>query len=236
MPPRRRRPITAEDLLRIAVVDDPRLSPDGHTVAFVVMTVDRGANEYRSATWSVPAAGGVPVPFTSGERRDTAPRWSPAGDRLAFLSDRAGGTPQVYVMPARGGEARPLTSLADAVRDVAWSPAGEHLAFVARVRPGGAPGPDDETPPMAREIDRIKHKLDGQGLLIGREHIFVVAADGGDARQITHGDWDDHQPAWSPDGAHITCAGRAADGPLGANIRLWLLPAEGGPAALGPRT
>ena len=281
MPPRPRRPITAEDLLRIAVVDDPRLAPDGRTVAYVVTTVERGANEYRSAVWTVPAAGGEPVQFTSGERRDTTPCWSPDGERLAFLSDRGGDKAQLYVMSAHGGEARRLTSQPDAIREYAWSPSGDRLAFVARVRPAGSPAPDDPTPPVVREIDRVTHKYDGQGLLVGREHLFVMAADGGEARQVTDGDWDDHEPAWSPDGrsiafssnrtpdrdtndasqvwvvganggrprlvstggealsgpawapdgSRIACVGRAADGPSGANVRLWLLPAEGGAAS-----
>ncbi|MDP8921807.1 MAG: S9 family peptidase [Chloroflexota bacterium] len=285
MPPRRRRPITAEDLLGIAVVDDPRVAPNEQVVAFVVTTIDRGANEYRSAIWIVPLDGGEPIPFTSGERRDTTPRWSPDGERLAFLSDRGGDKAQLYVMPARGGEARRLTRQPDAVRDFAWSPDSKHLVFVARVRPRDAPATDDPTPPVVREIDRIKHKYDGQGLLVGHEHLFVVSADGGEARQITDGDWDDRQPAWSPDGraiafasnrtperdtndasqiwvvaatggrprlvshgddaltgpawspdgSRIACVGRAADGPAGANTRLWLLPAEGGaPICLTP--
>jgi len=280
MPPSRRRPIEADDVLRIAVVDEPRISPDGRSVAFVVTTVDRDANEYRSAIWLADVDGGEPRQFTGGESRDRAPRWSPDGGSLAFLSDRGGSKGQLFVITAAGGEARRLTRLNAPIHHHAWSPTGDRLAFVARVRPEGAPDPADAESPVVREIDRIKHKLDGEGLLIGREHVFVVAAAGGELARLTSGDWDDGQPAWSPDGStlafasnrtpdrdtndasqiwavpasggdawlvsegdealegpawspdggSIACLGRAADGPSGANSRLWLLPSEGGAA------
>lgn len=280
MPTRRRRPITAQDLFRIAVVDDPRTSPDGSTVAFVVTTIDAEANEYRAAIWTVPVVGGEPRRFTSGERRDTAPRWSPDGTRLAFLSDRGGASAQLYIMPTDGGEARQVTWQSDPVREYAWSPTGDRIVFVGLVRPPGSHLPDDSTAPVVRDIDRIQHKYDGRGLLVGRDHLFIVPAGGGDARQVTDGDWDDRDPAWAPDGrsiafasnrtpdrdandasqiwvvgsnggrarlvsrgkealrcpswapdgGRIACVGRAADGPSGANTRLWTLPADGGAA------
>src|SRR4029077_18536002 len=70
---------------------DPRISPDGSRVAYVVTAVDRGSNEYRGAIWVAPLDGSSePQQFTSGERRDAMPRWSPDGNWLAFASNRGG--------------------------------------------------------------------------------------------------------------------------------------------------
>ena len=58
-----------------------------------------------SAVWSVPAGGGEARRLTYG-RSDSAPRWSPDGRWLAFLSDREkDGLRQVHLLPRDGGEA-----------------------------------------------------------------------------------------------------------------------------------
>ncbi|HEY3189294.1 MAG TPA: hypothetical protein VGJ70_17545, partial [Solirubrobacteraceae bacterium] len=95
-----------DDLLRIAFLGDPRISPDGTRVAGVVTTLSDERDEYLSSIWVVPTRGGsrraprrgAPRRFTAGPKRDTAPRWSPDGRWLAFLSERDGQPrPQLYV-------------------------------------------------------------------------------------------------------------------------------------------
>jgi dipeptidyl aminopeptidase/acylaminoacyl peptidase len=46
-----------EDVFELTGVADPRLSPDGETVAYVVAAVDAKANDYRGAIWLAPADG-----------------------------------------------------------------------------------------------------------------------------------------------------------------------------------
>src|SRR5919198_1792170 len=95
-----RRAMTPQDITRIRFVSDPQLSPDGRRVAFVVTRLSEDQDEYLSNIWVVDTTGGEPRRFTTGQRRDTAPRWSPDGTRLAFVSDRdATKKPQLYVMP-----------------------------------------------------------------------------------------------------------------------------------------
>src|SRR5918911_3482358 len=95
------------DIYELVNAGDPRISPDGSRVAYTVTTLDEESNEYRGAIWVVPLDGsGEPRKFTSGERRDTTPRWSPDGAWLAFASNRGGDekTPAaLYVIPAEGG-------------------------------------------------------------------------------------------------------------------------------------
>ena len=82
------RPVTIDDLFNITLVGDPRLSPDGTQVAYVVTRLDKTADDYRSAVWLVPTAGGDPRQLTAGNARDSAPRWSPDGRQIAFVSTR----------------------------------------------------------------------------------------------------------------------------------------------------
>src|SRR2546421_5103435 len=121
-----------EDVYELVNAGDPRISPDGARVAYVVTSLDPDANEYRAAIWIAPLDGEAePRQFTSGERRDSTPRWSPDGRWLAFASNRGEDEktpPNLYVIPSEGGEARRLTDLREGVAAIAWSPAASRIA------------------------------------------------------------------------------------------------------------
>jgi Tol biopolymer transport system component len=121
------------DLFRLQWVSEARIAPDGRTLAFTVTRLDEEADDYRSAIWVVPADGSAPARrFTSGGGKDSTPRWSPDGTRLAFLSDRDGGKAQVYVLNVTGGEARQLSPMPEGAGAPVWSPDGARLVSVVR--------------------------------------------------------------------------------------------------------
>ena len=102
-----------DDVYRLTGAVDPRLSPDGATVAYVQTWVDEHEHDRRSAIWAVPADGSAPPRrLTFGGTRDSSPRWSPDGRWLAFTSARGDDPAQLFVLPVDGpGESRQLTSL-----------------------------------------------------------------------------------------------------------------------------
>jgi len=219
------RPITIEDVLAFKIANDPQLSPDGSRVACIVTVTDAAANTYQAHLWIVPVDHGSPLQLTTARGKDTWPRWSPDGTRLAFISDRSGDK-QVWVIAADGGEARQVTSGALSPSEVAWSPDGRWLAVVGKPpRPAAGAAESD-----VRVISRLRYKNDGEGFWDGKwKQVLALPADGGEARQVTQDECDHTNPAWSPDGRWLAYAANPnPDADLTNIADIWVIPSEGG--------
>jgi dipeptidyl aminopeptidase/acylaminoacyl peptidase len=221
------RQITIEDLYRIKSVSAPRISPDGQRIAFVVTTIDAGKHEYRSSIWMVPTEGGEAKRFTAGPANTHSPSWSPDGRWLAFVTEREGepagkdqeeqkkhgkGKSQIWLIPTDGGEARQLTFMRHGSSNPVWSPNSKQIVFNAAVGPADEENEDGKTLPKVRVIDRLWYRLDGVGFIHERRtNLFLIDVTGGEPQQLTGGDWDDTDPAWSPDGARIAFVSSRAE-------------------------
>ncbi|MCU0636427.1 MAG: hypothetical protein MUE41_16280, partial [Gemmatimonadaceae bacterium] len=139
---------TPELMLRTARVTGARPSPDGsrvlYTVSTPVMTADR--SEFVSQLWLANADGRNARALTAHPKGGTAPRWSPDGRTIAFLSTRAG-APNLFVLSPDGGEPAQLTAVKGGVGDFAWSPDGRTIALLVT----DGPPADDEARKQARD-------------------------------------------------------------------------------------
>ncbi len=230
-----RRAARPEDLAAVVLVSDAQISPDGGAVAFVRTEIDAQADEYRSTIWVTGTVVGEPVQLTRGGRRDTAPRWSPDGRTLAFLSDRDGEN-QLYLLPLAGGEPRRVTALRHGAGPAVWAPDGARIAFRAEVdahteTPAGVAVGDSEQRSRPRVVTRAQYKGDGFGYTFDRRHqLFVLTPADGRVRQLTHDDAEHAGPAWSPDGRRLAFVrARAGAGDYGL-FDLWVMDATGGDA------
>jgi dipeptidyl aminopeptidase/acylaminoacyl peptidase len=239
-----KRPISIDDLINMARVQEPQISPDGKWVAYTVQTPDVADNTTLHNIWIVSTAGGDAHQLTHGDS-DSLPQWSPDSTRIAFLSQRDG-TSAVFVQPAAGGEALKLTALSGDADNVHWSPDGRWISFTSNVFPDCADDDCDRARLAAAAKDPVKahvydhllfrhwtHWSDGR-----RSHLFVVSVQTGQTRDLTAGADYDVPPdergdpgdiAWSPDSKEL-CYTAVTDRPeaTSTNGDLFTVPATGG--------
>jgi dipeptidyl aminopeptidase/acylaminoacyl peptidase len=221
------RAITVDDVFEIRDVRDPQVSDDGKWIAYTVSTPSLKEDKTETRIWMAPAGGGDPIVMTAEKISSSHPRWSPNGKFLAFLSKRNEGKTQVWLLNRMGGEAQQLTDAIQDVDDFAWSPDSKRLVLIlqdpspeelaeAKAKDKDKPGssdkdkdnekdksakPEKQKTPPPFVIDRYRFKTDTVGYLDRRRtHLYVFDVATKAVVQITSGDFDDEQPAWSPDG------------------------------------
>ena len=165
----KKRAITLDDLARFQRVGAPVVSPDGEWVVYTVSQVDTKEDKGQSHLWMVSWDGSARLQLTFGKEGASAPRFSPDGKYISFLSSRPGtakGT-QVWVMNRRGGEAEQLTNVTDQDIDgYVWSPDSKSLLLT--FIPKSEPDPEEGKPPAPPKpvvIDRYHFKQDIKGYL-----------------------------------------------------------------------
>lgn len=213
-----KRLLSALDLMKVANVAAPRISPDGSRVAYTVGEVKMEKDkEWKTVTqvWIVPTAGGKAMQYTRGDKNSAAPEWSPDGSMLAFLSDREkDGERQVWMMMANGGEAWAATSHKGGVTGFRWSPDGKQLLLTAT--------------DQANKDEEDRKKVKDDTIVIDRDikmsHLWLWDIEKKTGKRLTEGDFTVSDPQWSPDGTRITYTTRptpkADDGSLS---EVWIM-------------
>lgn len=240
-------PFHVEDMQRLARIGSPRISPDGKWVVFSVARSDVAKNQMVTNLWMVPAAGGDPQQLTFGEKGFNGDaRWSRDGRYVYFVSTRADDKRQIFRLPIGGGEGKQVTAVPTGVDAYVLSPDGKSIAITATVFPSCSDMACNEkmakeradNPVKVRTITEIPFRrwdtwVDGM-----RNHIFLVPADGGAARDLTPGDVDSpiwtengtEEVAFSPDSAEICFSRYVENESLTGNSDLFVMPISGGAA------
>lgn len=193
------RAVQVDDLFKLQFLQGAVLSPNGKKVVYVCSHYDEESDSDKTTLWLVDIESQETRPMTSGVHQDTSPSWSPDGQTIGFLSDRAGET-QIFTLPVDGGEARQLTKLEQGVREgPVWSPDGSTVAFTAGLAP-------DKLPDLSKpyRVTRSVYRFDSIGMVDPAvQNVFILPLAGGEAQQLTDDDYLDAGLKWSPDGQRI---------------------------------
>jgi Tol biopolymer transport system component len=179
-----------------------------------------------------------PVDLTADSpAADTAPAFSPDGERIAFRSERDGGG--LFVMGSTGESVKRLTREGF---DPAWSPDGSQIVYATsdgqnpwnrdsmsrlRVAPVAGGEPRD----LTKDGDAVQPAWSPDGRWIaywglhggGQRDIFTIAADGSSGPvAVTNDAAIDCDPVWSPDGTSLYFASER-----GGAMNVWRVAVDG---------
>ena len=243
-------PFSAQDLVTLRRLSDPRPSPDGRWVVYVLRTTDLEANRGRTDLWITGIDGKGARQLTTSPENESSPRWAPDGKAVYFLSAR-GGPQQIWRLRLDGGESEKVTALPLDVKSFRLSPDGRLAVVGVSVFPecaGAAEGAMACTRKKLEERARsratgrvytrlpVRHWdewLDGT-----RNHLFVVPLEGGTPVDLMKG-MDADSPSrpfggdgdftFTPDGKGVVFAAKDAgrSEAWSTNADLWLVPADG---------
>jgi dipeptidyl aminopeptidase/acylaminoacyl peptidase len=206
------------EMMKARRVGDPRVSPDGRRVAFTIGDVDFNGNRVVTQIYVMPVGGGEMKQLTSGDRSATAPRWSPDGKKIAYVTGS-----QIWKMDDDGDDKEQVTKISTGAAGPVWSPDGKWIAFVSEVHPECSNDDCNKRKDEAAEKSKVKARMTDRLLFRHwvewrnekRSHLFIVAANGGEARDLTPGDFDappyaaagDVDYSFAPDGARLPIYG-----------------------------
>ncbi len=194
------RPFTINDLIPVKRVGDPQLSPDGRWIAFTITDTDFDANRRSTQIYLVSVEGGEIQQLTKEKQSSVSPRWSPDGKRLAFISARDG-APQVWTLEmaeVATGPLKKITNISTGADGPVWSPDGNWIAFTSEIYPNCASDDCNRKRDEQMEASKVKARITDRLLYRHwnqwedgkRAHVFVAPASGGEAKDMTPGDWD----------------------------------------------
>jgi len=182
--------LTVEKAIDIREPSELRFSPGGKRVALTLREPPVGRGSLRHI-WVYDAVTHETRQWTTSEKSEFSPQWSPDGKFLAFLSDREDNG-QIWLMPASGGEAVRLTTGKNAVSQFKWSRDGKTIAFLA---------------PEPRSAEEEKKQRDGDDeRVIGERNpprIWTIDIGSKKVTRVTQGVYAVREFEWLPDGKHF---------------------------------
>jgi dipeptidyl aminopeptidase/acylaminoacyl peptidase len=246
-----RRLVTLDDLAAWREVSDPQISPEGEWVAYTVRETDTAADQYVSDLWMTSWDGQTTIRLTNSPKAsERAPRWSPDGRWLSFLSSRGDTSDanQLWLLDRRGGEAEKVTDIKAGISEYVWSPDATRLVLV--IEDGDSvevtdvladqewktvvpPDTAKRRSPPPIVIDRFYFKEDYTGYVRRKhKHLYLYTLQDRRLEQLTSGPSDELLPAWSPDGASLVFTSKRTgeDPDRNSNWDLWVVPAAIGGA------
>ncbi len=196
------------DVFELEYAVDPQIAPDASKVVYIRYSMDIMNDQKVGQLWMVNTDGTNHQKLLANDQSSYSPRWSPSGDRIAYITGSKQGS-EIHIYWVNSGKTARISSLDRSPSGLSWSPDGTELAFsmlVAKSNPVLVKAPKKpkgaKWAASPRVTTRVKHEADGRGYLEpGFSQYFIIPAEGGTARQVSHGNFMHRGTAqWTPDG------------------------------------
>jgi dipeptidyl aminopeptidase/acylaminoacyl peptidase len=196
-----------EDIFALQYANDIQISPDGKQIVYRKMGYDIMSDKNVGNLWILNTDGSGHQKLTIKDADETSPRWSPSGDRIAFVSQGNKGS-EIFIYWTQTAKMARMTQLPQNPSSLTWSPNGLQLAFsmfvpslppvIAKIpkSPKGA-----KWAKKPRITDRLNHESDGKGYIpTGFSHLFIMPSSGGLVKQVSSGNFHHRGSiSWSKD-------------------------------------
>ena len=184
---------TPLDVFDLEYVSNTEISPDGNKILYQRNFNDIMTDESFSNIWLINFDGSENRPITTGNFKDTSPKWSNKGDKFVFKSNREGKS-QIFLFDLTNNSIQKLTNFQYSISSIKWSPDDSYILFSSFIddkrdklikmpeKPKGAKWND---PPV--EISDLNYRYDGSGYRKpGETQFFTLPITGGTPRQISN--------------------------------------------------
>jgi dipeptidyl aminopeptidase/acylaminoacyl peptidase len=218
-----RAPFRLGDALTLGTISDLTWSANGERLAFVVSSPDTAEDTNNQDVWLLDLADGRTTRLTRHPKNDFSPSFSPGGDSLVFIANRATGDdarPGLWMLSLRGGDPWPVATLDESVGEVAWSPDGRSLAYVKI----------DTLPRSLREARKKKADAVTEDQRLQLPQLWVLDLASGRSRRLTGNERYVWYVRWSPDSKHVAFLTSPTGKPDDSNVAdIGVVASSGGP-------
>ena len=181
------------DVFDLEYVSNTQISSNGDRVLYQRNFNDIMTDESFSNIWLINYDGTNNRPITTGNFKDSSPKWSNQGDKFIFKSNREGKS-QIFLYDLNNNSIQKLTNFQYSIESTQWSPDDNYILFSSFIdserdtliempdKPKGAKWND---PPV--EISDLNYRYDSSGFRKpGEVQFFTIPVNGGTPRQISN--------------------------------------------------